>query len=276
MIAGEVPSSMLSIGSGNPAARRFAGKDCLVTGAASGIGRAIALRLAAEGGRVAVVDIDIDGARETLSLCEGTGAFAAAVDVRSGTSVETLAIEVKNHFGGLDVLVNNAGVAPKVRADLLEAGEESFERLIRTNVQGPYFLTQAVARWMIEQKRQDAARRCAIITISSVSAEVVSVNRGDYCVSKAALAMATQLFAARLGAEGIGVYEIRPGIIATDMTAGVKDKYDKLIEGGLLVQPRWGEPGDIGKAVAMLARGDLPYSPGQVLYVDGGLNLRRL
>jgi len=183
---------------------------------------------------------------------------------------------VKQAFGRLDVLVNNAGVAPSVRADILEAGDESFDRLISINLRGPYFLTQAAAKWMVEQQKVDANFHGCIVNVSSCSATVVSVNRGDYCISKAGVAMATQLWAARLAEFNIDVYEVRPGVIATDMTAGVTEKYDKLIAGGLTVEKRWGKPDDIGKAVAMLARGDLPYATGQVLNVDGGMTLQRL
>jgi NAD(P)-dependent dehydrogenase (short-subunit alcohol dehydrogenase family) len=181
------------------------------------------------------------------------------------------------------LLVNNAGVAPNVRTDLLDAGEESFDRLMAINVKGPYFLTQLVARWMIEQVagnvcspiRSDV-RRPRIITISSISAYTASTNRGDYCLAKAALSMLTPLFAARLAGHGINVYEIRPGIIATDMTAPVKEKYDRLIAEGLTPIARWGTPEDVGKAVAAIAQDLLPFSTGEVLNVDGGFHLRRL
>jgi NAD(P)-dependent dehydrogenase (short-subunit alcohol dehydrogenase family) len=174
------------------------------------------------------------------------------------------------------VLVNNAGVAPKVRADILDATEESFERLIRINLQGPYFLTQAVARWLIAQKKADPAFQGCIVNISSVSATVASVSRGEYCISKAGVSMATKLWAARLGEFDLPVYEIRPGIIKTDMTATVTAKYDKLIGEGLLLQSRWGLPQDIGRAVAMMVRGDIAYSTGQVILVDGGQTVQRL
>jgi NAD(P)-dependent dehydrogenase (short-subunit alcohol dehydrogenase family) len=167
-------------------------------------------------------------------------------------------------------------VAPKVRADILEATEESYERVMKINLQGPYFLTQAAANWMVEQQKADASFGGCIVNISSVSATVASTSRGEYCISKAGVSMATQLWAARLGEFNIPVYEIRPGIIQTDMTAAVKEKYDKLIGQGLLVQARWGVPEDIGKAVAMLARGDLAYSTGQVILVDGGQTVQRL
>jgi NAD(P)-dependent dehydrogenase (short-subunit alcohol dehydrogenase family) len=183
---------------------------------------------------------------------------------------------IRQRFGALHVLVNNAGVAPKVRADILDATEDSFEHLIRTNLQGPYFLTQSVAKWMIEQKKAHAAWQGCIVNVSSISATVASVNRGDYCISKAGVAMASQLWAARLGEFEIPVYEVRPGIIKTDMTAAVTAKYDKLLAEGLAIQRRWGTPEDVGKVVAALARGDLPYSTGAVLMVDGGLTVQRL
>jgi NAD(P)-dependent dehydrogenase (short-subunit alcohol dehydrogenase family) len=182
---------------------------------------------------------------------------------------------IREKFGRLNVLVNNAGVAPKVRADILEATEESYERVMRINLQGPYFLTQAVANWMIEQNGDGDFEGC-IVNISSISATVASPSRGEYCISKAGVSMATKLWAVRLGEFGIPVYEVRPGIIKTDMTAPVTEKYDKLIAGGLLVQARWGLPGDIGKAVAALVRGDLAYSTGQVVMVDGGFGIERL
>jgi 3-oxoacyl-[acyl-carrier protein] reductase len=183
---------------------------------------------------------------------------------------------VRAHFGRLDVLVNNAGVAPSVRADILEATQESFDRVLGINLKGPYFLTQLAARWMIEQRQADSAFAGVIVNISSVSATDASVNRGDYCISKAGVAMATQLWAHRLAEFGIAVYEIRPGVIRTDMSTAVAEKYDKLIASGLTVENRWGVPQDVGRAVAMLARGDLSYATGNVLNIDGGLTLRRL
>jgi NAD(P)-dependent dehydrogenase (short-subunit alcohol dehydrogenase family) len=198
-------------------------------------------------------------------------------------------------FGRLDLLVNNAGVAPTVRADVLDAGEESFDRLININVKGPYFLTQLAAKWMIEQTAPKLAAnavlsqihlgaaptprapyRPKIVTISSISAYTASTNRGDYCLAKAALSMLTPLFAARLAEHGINVYEIRPGVIATDMTGPVKEKYDKLIADGLTPIQRWGTPEDIGRAVAAIAQDLLPFSTGEVINVDGGFHLRRL
>jgi len=197
-------------------------------------------------------------------------------DVASGADRARMVQEVKSYFGALHVLVNNAGIAPKERRDILEATEESFTHVVTTNLQGPYFLTQAVANWMIEQTSQKPNFSGCIVNVSSISATVASVNRGEYCVAKAGISMATQLFAARLGEYNIPVYEVRPGIIKTDMTAGVTEKYDKLISEGLTVQKRWGEAIDVGKAVAALASGSFPYSTGQVVMVDGGLTLSRL
>jgi NAD(P)-dependent dehydrogenase (short-subunit alcohol dehydrogenase family) len=172
--------------------------------------------------------------------------------------------------------VNNAGIAPPRRDDILEATEESFDRVFDVNLKGPYFLTQAVARWMMVQRQSDAAFEGCIVNISSVSAELASVNRGDYCMARAGTSMATKLWAVRLAEYGIRVYEIRPGVIATDMTAGVKEKYDRMIAEGLTLQPRWGQPDDVGRAVAALARNELPYSTGQVINVDGGMMIGRL
>jgi NAD(P)-dependent dehydrogenase (short-subunit alcohol dehydrogenase family) len=163
-----------------------------------------------------------------------------------------------------------------VRADILDASPDSFDRLVRINLRGPYFLTQSAARWMVEQRRADPRFRGCVVFVTSVSAEVASTNRGDYCVSKAGLAMAAQLWAARLAEFGVDVYEVRPGIVATDMTAGVRQKYDAMIESGLLLDRRWGTPEDVGSAVAVLARGELPYATGQVIRVDGGATVKRL
>jgi len=200
-------------------------------------------------------------------------------DISKAEDRRKLIAFTKAQFGRLDLLVNNAGVAPEVRADILEATEESFDRLININVKGPYFLTQLAANWMIElSKRTDASLglRAKIVTISSISAYAASTNRGDYCVAKAALSMLTPLYAARLAEYGINVYEIRPGIIATDMTAPVKQKYDNLIAEGFTPINRWGTPEDVGKAVAAIAQDLLPFSTGEVINVDGGFHIRRL
>jgi NAD(P)-dependent dehydrogenase (short-subunit alcohol dehydrogenase family) len=185
---------------------------------------------------------------------------------------------ITQQYRRLDLLVNNAGIAPEIRADILAAGEESFDKLINVNLKGPYFLTQAAARLMIEQVTAPgfSGPKPKIVTITSISAYTASVNRGDYCVAKAGLAMLTPLFATRLAEFGINVYEIRPGIIETDMTSGVKEKYDQLIAQGLTPLTRWGQPDDIAKAVIAIAQEMLPFSTGEVINVDGGFHLRRL
>ena len=252
----------------------------LVTGSGRGIGYGIAECLAADGFDIVVnntneaslVDNALEGLRE-----KGAEVLYCRADISDPEARAGMLAAVREHFGRLNVLVNNAGVAPKIRADLLEATEESFERLIRINLQGPYFLTQAAAKWMIEQKQAHAGFRACVINISSISATAASPARGDYCITKAGIAMATKLWAVRLAEFGIPVYEIRPGIIETDMTTVVKEKYDRLInEEGLLLQARWGQPADVGKATTALARGDFPYSTGQVVMVDGGFTVDRL
>jgi NAD(P)-dependent dehydrogenase (short-subunit alcohol dehydrogenase family) len=251
----------------------------LVTGGARGIGLAISEWLAREGFDLAICGVRAPAdAEPALAGLRGLGArvFYGAFDVADAGARQALVNEVRSRFACLHVLVNNAGVAPAERRDLLDATEESFDRVVGVNLRGPYFLTQAAARWMVEQKRADASFTGCIVNVSSVSAVSASTNRGEYCVAKAGLSMATQLWAARLGEFEIPVYEVRPGIVRTDMTAGVTERYDRLIADGLLVQPRWGEPGDVGRAVAMLARGDLAYSTGQVIDVDGGMSVRRL
>ena len=260
----------------------------LITGASRGIGRGIALELAKVGFDVGINYAgNVAAAKQTSADCVSTGAgngktIRAEIcqgDVAKGEDRQRLIEFVREKFGRLDLLVNNAGVAPDVRADILEASEASFDRLININVKGPYFLTQLVAKWMIEQQRDGKSSLTVspkIITITSISAYTASVNRGDYCISKAALSMLTPLYASRLAEHGINVYEIRPGIIATDMTGPVKEKYDKLIAEGLTPIKRWGVPEDIGKAVAAVARDALPFSTGEVINVDGGFHLRRL
>ncbi len=251
----------------------------LITGGGRGIGFGVAQALAAEG-----FDLVFSGVRPAEQVQEAIGALRARggevlycqADVSDRDARRRMIDAVREKFGRLHVLVNNAGIAPPVRADLLDASEESYEQVMRTNLQGPYFLTQLAARWLVAQKKADAAFRGCIINVSSVSATMASVNRGEYCISKAGVSMATQLWAVRLGEFDLPVYEVRPGVTRTDMTAGVTEKYDKLIAQGLLVQARWGVPEDVGKAVVMLARGDLPYSTGQVIMVDGGLTVPRL
>ena len=197
-------------------------------------------------------------------------------DVADAAQRANLIETARGAFGRLDVLVNNAGVAPKVRNDILDATEESFDFVLSTNLKGPYFLTQAAARWMIEEKKADPAFRGAIVNVSSISATVVSVNRGEYCLSKAGVSMATQLWAARLAEYGLNVYEVRPGVVRTDMTAGVKAKYDKVIADGGIPLRRWGFPEDVGRAVAALVSGAFAYTTGQVVMVDGGMTIPNL
>jgi len=255
------------------------GKVALVTGGTRGIGHGVALALAQFGFKLVITgrrdQEQVQAALDQIKAHSAASMYVQA-DVSSGADRARLLLAVEDNFGRLDVLVNNAGIAPRVRADILEAREDSFDELISTNLKGPYFLTQAVAQWMIRQQETDKSAHRAIINISSVSATVASVNRGDYCISKAGIAMATRLWAVRLAEYGIGVYEVRPGIIDTDMTAGVHEKYDALIDGGLLLEKRWGTPADIGKAVCLLAKGELPYATGSVLHVDGGLTVPRL
>jgi 3-oxoacyl-[acyl-carrier protein] reductase len=247
----------------------------LVTGGTRGIGLGIARALAADGFLLALCGLrEEDEVSSVLAELEGARYFRADVGERKDRA--GLVSSVKEAFGRLHVLVNNAGVAPRERVDILEAGEESFERLLRVNLQGPYFLTQGFARWMLEQGRADPGWSGCVVNVTSISATVASTNRGEYCVSKAGLAMASQLWAVRLAGAGIPVYEVRPGIIRTDMTKDAVLKYDRLIGEGLVPQGRWGTPEDVGRVVSALARGDAPYSTGAVVLVDGGLTLPRL
>ena len=250
-----------------------------ITGGSRGIGLGIAKELAKN-----KFDLAINGVRpanEVQKVIDELKVYGVDViycqgDISSTDARQSMINDIKNHYGRLNILVNNAGVAPKERKDILEGSEESFLHVVTTNLQGPYFLTQAAANWMIKQKQEDELFECCIVNISSISATVASVNRGEYCIAKAGLSMMTQLFATRLGEYNIPVYEVRPGIIHTDMTAGVTEKYDKLIDAGLTIQKRWGESDDVGKAVAALALRYFPYSTGQVIMVDGGMTISRL
>jgi NAD(P)-dependent dehydrogenase (short-subunit alcohol dehydrogenase family) len=255
----------------------------LVTGGTRGIGFGCAETLAREGWKLAVCGVrsesEARNAVQALRTSAGEVLYIQT-DIGDDDAPDRLVSAVRSRFGRLDLLVNNAGVAPKERKDILEASPESFDRVMRINLRGPYFLTQAAARFMLEaglsaEQPAGAAGKC-IIFISSMSATVASINRGEYCVSKAGLSMASLLWATRLAEKGISVFDVRPGIIKTDMTAGVAVKYDRLLAEGLTLQKRWGTPQDVGRAVAMLARGDLPYSTGQVILVDGGLTVQRL
>jgi len=254
-------------------------KVALVTGGTRGIGLGIATKLASDGFNLAVngrrAESDVTDTIESLKS-HGVDVLYCRADVADSSDREAMIERIRKRFDRLDVLVNNAGVAPSKRADILDADEQSFDRLIGINLKGPYFLTQLVAQWMVEQRRGNESFRGTIINVSSVSVTVASISRGDYCISKAGVAMATKLWAARLAEFGVSVYEVRPGVIRTDMTSGVTEKYDKLIADGLTVQRRWGTPEDVGRAVAMLARGELTYATGGVLMVDGGLTLPRL
>ena len=251
----------------------------LITGGSRGIGLGIALELAREG-----YDLAINGVRpeeqvreviENLRTLGGKVIYCQG-NVSQKADRDSILEKIRKEFGKLNFLVNNAGVAPKERKDILESSEESFEYVLKTNLQGPYFLSQSVANWLVEQRKENENFFGSIINISSISATVASVNRGEYCISKAGVGMMTSLFATRMGEYDIPVYEVRPGVIQTDMTSGVKDKYDKLFSEGLSVQPRWGQPSDVGKTVLALVKGLLPYSTGEVIMVDGGLTIPRL
>ena len=252
----------------------------LVTGASRGIGRGIALALGGVGHDVAVNYVRDETAARTV--CDelaalGVRGHPVRADVAVAADRARLVDEVYGAFGRLDLLVNNAGVGPRVRADILDAGEESFDHLIGVNLKGPYFLTQLVANRMIAGLDPVAGPAPKIVIISSISAYTASTNRGDYCVAKAGLAMTTKLFAARLAEYGINVYEIRPGIVDTDMTGPVHARYDDLIlNQGITPIRRWGMPEDVGRAVVAVAQDLLPFSTGQVIDVDGGFHLRRL
>ena len=251
----------------------------LITGSARGIGQAIAKQLAKEGINIAVNDIcPEEGARQSVSLCrkEGVEAYYFKADISDSKSRVELVESIKQKFGRLDILVNNAGVAPKERKDILEATEESFDRVLSINLKGPYFLTQLISKWMIQQKYEDPDRELLIVNISSISAYTSSPDRGEYCISKAGVSMMTKLYADKLASYGINVYEIRPGVIYTDMTSKVRSKYDVLFKSGFTPIARWGQPEDVAKAVVGLAKGLYQYSTGEVINVDGGFHLRRL
>jgi 3-oxoacyl-[acyl-carrier protein] reductase len=253
----------------------------LITGGSRGIGFGIAKCLAREG-----LDLAINGVRpetdaqSALEELQSHGAKVQYCQGNIGVAEDRVQIleKVRIEFGRLNFLINNAGIAPKERVDLLDATEESFDYVMDINLKGAYFLSQAISKWLIEQRKENPEQPAAIVNIGSISATMASVNRGEYCVAKAGIAMMTQLFAARLGEEGIPVYEVRPGVTKSNMTASeeVTAKYDKLIAEGLTITPRWGTPEDVGAAVAALCRGDFPYSTGSVLMVDGGMTVPRL
>ena len=258
----------------------------LVTGGSRGIGKAIALELARLGYDIAISHFDFgpDSKPDDATAAKTAGEIAALgvesahlrADVSAAADRARVLELLRSRFGRCDFLMNNAGVAPLKRVDLLEANEQSFDRVMNINLKGPYFLSQAVANWMIEQKKAHPERAFRIVNTSSMSAYTSSPARGEYCLSKAGISMMTMLFADRLSEFNIGVFEVRPGIIATDMTSVVKEKYDKLIAEGLTPTKRWGQPEDVARAVGAVAEGRLDFSTGQVINVDGGFHFRRL
>ncbi|HXI88670.1 MAG TPA: 3-ketoacyl-ACP reductase [Blastocatellia bacterium] len=255
-----------------------------ITGASRGIGRGIAVELARHGYDIAGSSRVLDsqnsesGILEVKQRVEESGAtfLPAQGDVSILDDHDRMIKTIVDHFGRIDLLVNNAGVSPDLRLDVLETTPESFDRVMSINSRGPFFLTQAVARQMLAQIQAAAGIKPKIIFITSVSAYMSSTSRAEYCLSKAALSMAAAIFADRLSVSGINVYEVRPGIIKTEMTATVQEKYDRLIDEGLIPQGRWGLPEDVGKAVVALVSGGFEYSTGAVIEVSGGMNVRRL
>lgn len=256
----------------------------LVTGAGRGIGRGIALALAANGFAVAGVDVEYDPSQTEKGLFEvrqrmqelEASFLPLQGDIARLDEHARILQAVDRDFGRLDVLVNNAGVAPQERLDVLETTPESYDRVMAVNTRGPFFFTQEAApRLMAAAAGKNAGHTC-IVFISSISADVSSPSRAEYCISKAGVSQMARVFADRLAGSAVGVYEVRPGVIQTDMTAAVKEKYDRLIAEGLVPQGRWGFPEDVGRAVAALARGDFAYSTGMMLEVSGGMNIRRL
>ena len=252
----------------------------VITGASRGIGRAIAISLASEGFDIAAIARSIDS--EGMGILnkevekKGVEFFPVGLDISCTGCQKEVVSNILERYGRIDILVNNAGVAPLQRNDLLEMTEESYDRVLNINLKGPIFFAQKIAKEMIWLKQQIIDYKPVIIFVSSVSAALTSTNRSEYCVSKAGLSMASTIFADRLSKEEIKVFEVRPGIIQTDMTVKVKDKYDKMIQEGRIPQNRWGLPEDIGKAVASIARGDWDFSTGMVFEISGGLNIHRL
>jgi len=252
----------------------------VITGASRGIGRATTIALASEGYDIVAIARSLDSeGMETLGPeieKKNAGFFPIGLDISCTACQVEVVKNILDRYGRIDLLVNNAGVAPLQRTDLLELSEESYDRVLNINLRGPLFFTQRIAREMLWLKSMIEKYSPKIIFISSVSAYMPSIKRAEYCISKAGLSMAAEVFAERLTREGILVYEIRPGIIQTDMTARVKDKYDKMIAEGRIPQKRWGFPADVARAVASIARGDWDFSSGAVFEVSGGLNIRSL
>jgi NAD(P)-dependent dehydrogenase (short-subunit alcohol dehydrogenase family) len=256
----------------------------LVTGASRGLGRGIAVRLADLGMSVVVNFAgNAAAAEETVAMCEKRRLdrkqqfFPMRADIGARGDRYRMVEETLKHLGRIDALVNNAGVAPRSRVDLTETTEESFEEVLRINLAGPFFLTQSVVQyWLKQRPKPILPDGFKVVFNTSISATTASITRAEYSISKAGLAMVNQLWAVRLAEEGVQVYELRPGIMATDMTSGVKEKYDKLLAEGLVPQKRWGSPEDVGKAVGALLTGAFPYSTGSAIYVDGGFHISRL
>ncbi|MCU0401966.1 MAG: 3-ketoacyl-ACP reductase [Algoriphagus sp.] len=254
-------------------------KTALITGGTRGIGLGIAKKLAMEG-----IDLALNGVRpesDVQDVLDELRQLGVRVEYFPGniaekTDRERILNGVKAKFGVLNFLINNAGVAPRVRADVLEVAEEDFDHLMDINLRGTFFLTQAFANWMVELKKTDTSHDFSIVTITSVSARLASTNRAAYCMAKAGLSMLSQVFAVRLAEFGIPVFEIQPGVIETDMTEKVKEIYQERIQKGLTLEPRMGKPEDIGKVVASLLRGDLSYATGQIIALDGGMMVGRL
>ncbi|MEM1485907.1 3-ketoacyl-ACP reductase [Oscillospiraceae bacterium PP1C4] len=253
-------------------------KTAIVTGGSRGIGLGIVKQLAADGFAVVIVAVSpIEQYQETFDQLtkDGVEYLYLQGSISDAADRERCIAETLKKYGRIDVLVNNAGVAPQVRADLLEMTEQSFDRVIAINTKGTMFMSQAVAKQMIKQEEIDGVRGI-IVNVGSMSAEVSSTSRGEYCVSKAGIAMLTSLYADRLAGESIFVYEVRPGIIATDMTSSVKEKYDALFEQGICPIKRWGTPADVASAVSVFCSGKLRYTTGQYIDVDGGFHIKRL
>lgn len=256
----------------------------LITGSSRGLGRGVAETLAAAGCSVAIHYANNQrAAEETAEACRVLASVPEQTFATVGGNVGVAADRVRlfeqtlETFGHLDALVNNAGIAPRIRADITEAGEDIFDEVIAVNLKGPYFLSQLAARyWLAHPGQSRLSTGYKLLFISSLSAITASLNRGEYCISKAGLAMAAQLWSVRLAAEGVQVMELRPGIMATDMTTGVKEKYDKLLADGIVPQKRWGTPSDVGRAVESILAGHFPFSQGDALNIDGGFHLRRL
>ena len=254
-------------------------KVAIITGGSRGIGRAITLALGDQGWRVIVnYNHNREAAEETLNTLQETGGVGAIVqaDVANGDDRSCLVGSTLDAYGRIDLLVNNAGMAPRQRRDLLEMTAESYDEVMAVNLKGPFFLTQLVAREMVALVQAGKISAPKIVNVNSISAYTSSTARGEYCISKAGMGMMTALYADRLAEFGIVVYEVRPGIIATDMTSAVKEKYDTLIAQGLTPIARWGMPKDVARTVLAIAEDYLPYSTGEVINVDGGFHLRRL